>query len=967
MHDRQGPRHSGGSRINACLSVTSSDDSHMMIMSTSLTCYLLGAAVLAAAPGLTPQHDPFEAAREVFRFSFENNEDRDFDQQPDDWQRRRGPGFPAYVEAVIDRNRGAEGRQSLRINLNGGQAAMYSPIRGAIGRIDAHHSYVFRGRIRSERLEHSAAVLSVSLLNTRRQRVQRFLSRPVTGTHGDWVELRIGPITPDPEVQFVIIGCHLVRGEKIDIGGAVWFDDLWLGRLPRLKLETNFYTQFLRDSAPIEVTSHVSGLAPRRNWKLTMRLRDVGGNEIASREFPLRTPPDPHADPPPPALPMPAEASSEDGPGGSGSSNLPASAAVVSSGTAGTPFDGEQETQTSVWSLPPQPHGFYYVDSELHDDRHAIVVRRTSFAVMELDDVNGTGPFGWTITGPHRDLPQEQLSDIAAQAGINWLKYPVWEEPTPAGAARSAGTSRLFDRLAARHIAPVGLLNRPPGDLRRQFAANWDGVSEVFSMPAAFWSKSLDAVLARHSASVRHWQLGGDDDGSFIGLTGLDATLKKVVDSFHRIDRKTRVGIPWDWTTSIPDELGPQSFVALRSDPPLDARQLQESLASGDHRAARWVVLKPREESATDATQAAAEAIGSDLIRRMVAARRGGAEAIFITDVLDPQTGLLNPDGSPRALFLPWRTAARTLGDAKYLGTFELPGGSSNAAFVDGGELVTVMWNDRPTREDFHLGEQVNATDMWGRTSSVPVDERTGRQQIDVGPSPIFLRGGSLAVARWRIGTRWSRGRVPSAYGTHTDEVTFVNTFPAPAAVALNVQLPGEWEVDYSVAERTFAPGEAVTVPVRMNLPRDAGLGTRKSYLEFEVAADRPYRFRVHRPYRVGLGDIDIRAIDRRLPDGRLEIEQIITNNTSPTETLDFRCSLFVPGAIRQKRLVQQLGSGETRRFYYLDDAARWKGRELLLRAEEVDGARVLNFRWKVGASAGASTADASPDSSASP
>ena len=81
------------------------------------------------------------------------------DGNPDDWTRRKGPGFPNYVESRIDRHHGQHERASLRINANGGLATIYSPVNERVGRIDALHSYVFEGFVRTQWLQHDAALI----------------------------------------------------------------------------------------------------------------------------------------------------------------------------------------------------------------------------------------------------------------------------------------------------------------------------------------------------------------------------------------------------------------------------------------------------------------------------------------------------------------------------------------------------------------------------------------------------------------------------------------------------------------------------------------------------------------------------------------------------------------------------------------------------------------------------------------
>jgi hypothetical protein len=118
--------------------------------------------------------------------------------------------------------------------------------------------------------------------------------------------------------------------------------------------------------------------------------------------------------------------------------------------------------------------------------------------------------------------------------------------------------------------------------------------------------------------------------------------------------------------------------------------------------------------------------------------------------------------------------------------------------------------------------------------------------------------------------------------------------------------------------------------------------------VEFELVADRPFKFSMFLPYRLGLGDVELQVVTRRTPDGRLEIEQQITNNTDPLEILEFNCRLLIPGQIRQQHFVTRLGKGIDRRIYVVHGADALGGEDLLLRAEQVNGRRVLNYRIKI-------------------
>ena len=87
-----------------------------MILRSLLAFYLAAASAGVVAPesGGKPEPDLANISVEVRRFSFEEDEDADFDGQPDDWSRRRGAEFPQDVEGGSDGMVHSHGRQSRR-------------------------------------------------------------------------------------------------------------------------------------------------------------------------------------------------------------------------------------------------------------------------------------------------------------------------------------------------------------------------------------------------------------------------------------------------------------------------------------------------------------------------------------------------------------------------------------------------------------------------------------------------------------------------------------------------------------------------------------------------------------------------------------------------------------------------------------------------------------------------------------
>ncbi len=871
-----------------------------MILSSLVTCYL------ALLFGLPVEGNMVEDTVPVLTYSFETKEDLDFDDQPDDWSRRKGPGYPQYVDVSIDRKMGHTGQQSLHFSVNGGHATVYSPPE----KIDADHAYLFRGFIKTQHLKNDAALISISFLDHKRQRIQKYVSRPVTGTHQGWVEVTIGPMTPKPNVRFVVLGCHVAHNKQKDISGDIWFDDLWVGSLPQLDLLNNYHRHFVDYSAEIRVSSRISGLNPKNKYQLDLELVDSMDQKVAESSLGLMSNP-------------------EDIKGTADSRLL------------------EGNNHTEVWRLKPMEYGFYEVRSKLVRDQKSILAKKTSFAVIDPVVPRPQGEFGWTISEENDQLPIKELPDIAAQAGINWIKFPLWSVMASEDLQRPSQIAEMLDQCSNRGITPIGLLNHPPKDLRSQFAKDWLGVSGIFTMPSSFWSPSLEEVFARYTSLVNYWQLGDDDDPSFIGMQNLNETLKKVKTQLDLIGRDTHVGIRWDWKTPLPAKRPGHSFLSVSSGDRLSPAELEHHLQiakASQGTSPLWVTLTPLPKDGY-----LPEVRGVDLAKRMVTAKYMGADGIFASSIFNEQHGLLNENGSPTLLFLPWRTVALALQGAKYLGAFNLSNKSTNHVFVRDEEAIMFVWNNEPTKEPIYLGEDVYATDVWGSRIVLERDSDSGRHILPVTSAPLIIRNSSKEIAYWRMAAQFEKGKSKSEYGGHPDAIIGKNTFSQSIRGKAVLNVPKGWETEPKEWEFNSAAGDNYRLETFMTLPSNASLGKKDVSIDFEIFAERKYSIRVHRPYHVGLGDIMVKIVDKKLEGNLLEVEQIIVNNTSPLETLQFRCSLFIPSMKRLQRFITELRNGQDRKLYYIPNADALKGKELWIRAEQTNGRRILNYRWIVG------------------
>ncbi|MFO0919615.1 MAG: hypothetical protein U0872_15055 [Planctomycetaceae bacterium] len=102
----------------------------------------------------------------------------------------------------------------------------------------------------------------------------------------------------------------------------------------------------------------------------------------------------------------------------------------------------------------------------------------------------------------------------------------------------------------------------------------------------------------------------------------------------------------------------------------------------------------------------------------MLAAKVAGVEGVFVDKVIDGRCGLLQPDGAPAELFLPWRTTALALQGAEYLGEIQFPGKSRNAVFAAIMKWSSSFGTTLPTRN--------RSNSIWaGMSWSRPVGRTT--------------------------------------------------------------------------------------------------------------------------------------------------------------------------------------------------------------------------------------------------
>ena len=446
--------------------------------STPHGTFPLLAPLLAAFLTPEPSASDVRPSPTVAAFEFGADGDVDFDRRPDGWTRRRGPGFPHFLTAEIDRAVDAAGsedadRGSLRFDAETGAAAYYSPPVP----IDDRHAYLVRGRMRAAGLTGHGAVLSVSLLDAGRTRLLRRLSRYVTGDgggDGGWVDVSVGPLPPTRGVRWVVLGCHLVPGDTPSVSGSAWFDGLTLGLLPHLAVEVadGPHVRPAGSSATVRVT--VGGTDGRDAGTVRLVLTDDRGMVRFESRPPLVA--DPAAD-----------------------------------------------VRTARVAVPLDEPGLHTLRAELPFGGGRPLVRTTTLAAFTDVPLPESRRFGWTLGGVPAGIAAGRLADLAAAGAVGWLRLPV--DAAAGGGTRTRAVVGPL-RRAGVTVVPVltaGTFGGDPADPIARPARDADDAGRR-------------AVAERVSVAVGpgslHWQFGRDGDAS---LAADPAAADPLLAAFTRL------------------------------------------------------------------------------------------------------------------------------------------------------------------------------------------------------------------------------------------------------------------------------------------------------------------------------------------------------------------------------------------------------------------------------------------------
>jgi len=869
-------------------------------MLSALTSMILTTLALTASEG---RHID---AVEIYSCDF--SQDVNYDRWPDDWQRLRGPQWPFYVNMELESDPGAVAGRCLTVHLNGGNASVSSPIIA----VSEKFSYVVEARLRAIGLKHSRTRVRVDFCDEQRQILESFSSRWFQQTE-DWVKLHIGPVNiTRSEVRSAMVTLLVEGGSHVDLEGKVSLDDVWLARLPRMTVSTNSSFNVYNDPRKVVVHCDLSGIL-EKDPNIHFQLLDASGSQIKDKSIQLEGK-------------LITERVSK-------ASDIVNTSKPKVKGYAGS----------TQWRPPIQDYGFYRVRVRMQTQRGTMEERLVSLAVVPPLKEKVHGEFGWSLAGDEIPLSFEQLEELLPRVAVSWIKLPVWYGETET--ERGEQLVIFSERLAAKEIEIVGVIDRPPKDLDLGARVPDDvTIADLLSSSGrSAWLQSLDTVLTRLSLRVRWWQLGIDHDTSFSDFHNLEGEIGQLRSQLFRFGQDVKLGIGWPWHEISPtNKLATWDFQQFSATPALTGEEISTYLALPKRTGvARWAMVEPLERNYYDL-----ETRTRDLVQQLIAAKINRADGIFVAAPFNDQRGLMTDQGTPGELLLPWRTTTSLLSGSKYLGQIQLPHRSENHIFETAtGKVVMVVWNRLPVEETLHLGNDIHVIDVWGR-STTPVQQQH-RQVLAVHSLPQFIVGLNPQIAKWRMNAHLSESHIPSVLGhEHPNHFEITNSFGQGAGGTVKLVPPTDWQIIPDKLRYKLSAREKTRRPFQIVLPFDANSGEATMRADFEFTADRSYRFSVFRDVKVGDQDIELDLNTRLDTKGRLVVEQRMINHAA--DFADFKCMLYAHNRQTQKIQVFRLGNSHDLQTYLLPKGKELLGTKLWLRAEEIDGTRVLNHRITV-------------------
>lgn len=927
---------------------------------------LLLALVLFCWPSLAIAQNL--VAEQLYAWDFQRNDVNPSDQMPKGWKRVRDRQHPSFVvQKVVPRDpttatavmnsqntltqfwniwntgrlQGSFNPESVpapvyrlldvlvdrcvEIQMDGGSAEMYSPVVP----IERGYSYSLDGMIQTVGLKGHEASIELQLLDRDLNVISSHGSEKLSGDN-NWRNVNcVSSIDDDSNYRFGRVHFKVEKLPSRQLFGVARFDSLRINRIPRLQISSDLKHHSIQPGKPFTVFCDAIGITNENGEEQRVLFQILDHLQQVIREESIEF--------------VRGERKGDETP------KSPTNAGAQRYVSKSPPTRNNRYSGRATWNVRIDNPGFYAV--RVYLGRQTDKMRNTELpiAVVDGSNIEGANPFGWTLPDSLSVEQMRGLPAIVRLFGAGRIKIPIWLD-TVSDAARIDQLAWLIERLGAQGVQSVGIISQPPESQRENFNVEGDKLPIVSVLQdKRVWEPLLDPILSRMTMKLTWLQLGSDDDHSYVSNSTVADAILDVRKSLQVYAQDLSLSIAWPWMATLPtpsDKRLPWEATQFSIQPELTADELASYVTNPNSQTTtQWLTINP-----LPADQYSLLDRVRDLTERITMMRRLGVPAAYISKPLDPQVGLFDDQFQPQAIAVPWRTLIQHLASADYIGSNQLPGGSTNHFFVDSDKSVMLLWSDKEQTEQLFLGNKIDIIDLWGK--QVKVEEAVSpsgqlEQKIHVGPWPIIVRSVDPDIARFRMQFQLGSTSLPSLIGRDQNvPIKVGNPFSESIRGKIDLYAPTLLQNGTASLPIILPPDRLLETNIPIQLRSDASAGKHRVRFDFQIDAKQDYSFSTYHELTLGFDDIDLQWSVQK-ETATTFLLRLEATNRGPKATT-FECKLFPSPYPYKPFVAEDLVPGVTTREFVMrlpevvDDAEYW------IRCEELGSRRTLNYRVKV-------------------
>lgn len=877
---------------------------HLLLVSAA-SAAVMADPDTARGPNITAAAAP---SRVVHRFDFDERGTGNLGDMPKYWEMLRPAGFPHYTRGAFDFEVGRAAPPSFHLNSEGRNVAYQYA--GPETRIRANADYRIEGFVRGGHLQYARACLSAHFVDHRGRPLPDTLVRsPWIGAESDesgWRRVELHLASAPPEAQTIGLIAWLLQEPdwntapqpkrhipRVDLHAGVWFDDISIFALPRVRLSTTTAGDVLTSEDDQEVRVLLADDdSPAPEGLLSIFAAD--GRLVETHTI----------------------------------------AAVI--GRSAEP------ERVPVAHLAP---GLYTARLDVRSGGLIIVSRTLQFARLADRVRSGEAAaktFGVAIDPRQRAEPTTELALLDRQL-VRTVKLPVWTglPEDSRSAAGNRGLERMLQELVKRGFVLSGVFFGPPGGAA-EGSDRERPLLDLLAGDPSVWKGPLAAVVAPNAGLFRWWQIGADSDPPSAKPGELERAITQLRAAMRPFITLPQLAMPLSAAAEVPPTKVPVEQAVLELGPDVSpqtvAAQLERCRSAGYEQVSAY--LAPLPTGGYDRLARLAE-----WARRVVTARHAGASTVVVPQTWHLRENAQGVSAEPEETFVILRTIADLVGDLEPGPELHVGHGLTTLAFLDGETATVSLWDaSAPPEGRIHalqLGRAERQVDAWGVATTLARDDR-GRQLVRISPIPVFVPG----VERWlvdfgdAITIEPAHVEAGNELVSHSIRIAYRGARAVTGRAILDV--PKSWEVSPAQFSFSVQPQRDRTQVIEMRYPHNEPAGRKTLTLKIDLDGDK-YYLEVPLTIEIGVADIEVwgsAVVDR----GMLVLRQVVTNR-SP-RPLSFRASATIPGHERQYRPIADLRPGDTQTVEYrVLDGAALIGRTARLMLREVnDGPRVHNL-----------------------